>query len=84
MSMTPPAPATGPLWTLNGQTQILSQLPGGGIGYVWRITFTTRSGTRATIDVPAADYADPNKVAALVTAQAETIEAVHRLEGPTA
>lgn len=54
--------------------------PDGKMQDIWTITFTTPSGTRGKVVLPASQYT-PENVQAQIAHQVAQIEAVHALEG---
>lgn len=72
-----------PRWTVTGQTETSLPNARGGYSHGWTVQFRTATGTAGTLQVFDADYT-PNKVAALIDAKVDTIDAIHNLTGPPA
>lgn len=69
-----------PAWSITSQREDYQLAPGGQLAAGVVVTFTTASGITGSVFVPNAEY-NTAKVRALVSARAEAMEAVHRLEG---
>lgn len=69
-----------PSWKVTSQRQSFATIDGRAMP-VMVVGFTTSSGVEGTVQVPLPDY-NAEHVAALINEQAQTIQAVHELQGP--
>ena len=65
-------------YTVTGQTEVPGPGPDGRLTDGYRISFTTASGTNATVFIPRAQYT-PANVAAAIAAHAHQLEQVNAL-----
>lgn len=69
-----------PAWKVTGQAPSYATIDGKPM-QVMVVTFVTAGGVTDSVSIPSPDYTAEN-VAAAITAKADTINAVHGLQGP--